>query len=165
LKNVDQSVLFNYLRELPLQSMQQFVDLIQLCVSIFEHKPQSESFLSDVDTRRHSNAAVDDFGTLKGPKISAGGNYASIRWRKNPDMTMSRYLTTNGKSKLQIAINGFCFSDSKHGVDSGTRTGNRGFFDIVGFTGRRCPSHYFAGIGSFSFHIAECFPHSGKYFG
>lgn len=86
-------MLFNFLRELPLQRMQQFVDLIQLCVSIFEYKPLSESFLSDVDTRRHSNATVDDCGTLKGPKVSVGGNCGSIRWRKNADMTMSRHST------------------------------------------------------------------------
>ncbi|KAI6183994.1 putative Dock-9 [Aphelenchoides bicaudatus] len=100
LKNIDRPVLFNFLREFSIQRMQQFVDLIQLCVTIFEHKPLAESFLSDLDSRdtrrRHSNAAApEDFGTLKtGPKISAGGNCSStVRWRKNADMTISRHST------------------------------------------------------------------------
>lgn len=91
-KNIDRPVLFNFLRELPLQRIQQFVDLLQLCVSIFEYKAP---FLSETDsTRRHSNYKLEECGTLRGPKLSGGGTInPNVRWRKNNEMTMSRHST------------------------------------------------------------------------
>ena len=81
---MDRPVLFGFLRELSLQRIQQFVDLLQLCVSVFEYKPLNESF--DTEMRRHSNQAVEEFGTMRAPACSG-----SIRWRKNANMTLSRH--------------------------------------------------------------------------
>lgn len=95
LKNIDQTVLFGFLRELSLQRIQEFVDLLQICVSIFEYKP-SENFLSDtLELRRHSNSAIEELGTMRGPKISGTlpPNCPPVRWRKNADMTISRHST------------------------------------------------------------------------
>lgn len=92
-------MLFKFLHELPLQRMQQFIDIIHLCISIFEYKPSTGSFLSDTD-RRHSNGVLEEIGTIRGPKTS--GNCGSIRWRNNAtDMTGSRYsaIVTSGSRK------------------------------------------------------------------
>ncbi|KAH7727015.1 Dock6 protein [Aphelenchoides avenae] len=112
LRNIDCSTLLHYLREFSPQRVHQFVDVLQLCVSSFEHKPLQDT-LSDRCSATGADFE-DDVAAVVGRKQSdtssiystafderaattttAKSSTANIRWRM--DENVLRRSSTNGR--------------------------------------------------------------------
>ncbi|KAI6186152.1 putative Dock-9 [Aphelenchoides besseyi] len=90
LKNVDRSVLHNFILELSLQRVQQLVELFQLCISVFEYK---QPFDVAVATQRprlsNDNTTMkEELKSIRTRKLSGSSNIVAqpptaVRWRQN----------------------------------------------------------------------------------